>query len=114
MSPRRTGGGPLPAPSNPEHLAVAIHLFPCGHGDTILIEYGDNRWSLIDCFLPKKDGTRDRFFDFVANRAKIRRLDFIFQTHPDYDHYHGMIDVIQHFTTGGRSVGWYLDTGLNV
>jgi beta-lactamase superfamily II metal-dependent hydrolase len=113
MSPNTTGGRPSRETSKAEQPALTIHLFPCGHGDTVLIQYGENGWSLIDCFLPARDGTRARFFDFVSKKKKIQRLDFVFQTHPDYDHYHGMIEVIRHFTSAGRSIGMYLDTGLN-
>jgi beta-lactamase superfamily II metal-dependent hydrolase len=90
---------------------VAIYLFPCGHGDTILVRAGDNHWALIDCHLPVGDGTRDRFFNWVGDLG-ITRLDYVFQTHPDYDHYHGMIDVLKYFTRDGRSVGKYVDSGL--
>lgn len=113
MSPTKTGERPSRETSKHEKPVLTIHLFPCGHGDTILIHYGESHWSLIDCFLPARDGTRERFFDFVTKKKKIRRLDYVFQTHPDYDHYHGMIDVVRHFTSEGRSIGMYLDTGFN-
>lgn len=101
-----------PLRSKSEKPKVIVHLFPCGHGDTILVQYGQTGWSLIDCFLPAKDGTRNRFFEFVKVE-KIRRLDFVFQTHPDYDHYHGMLEVVKYFTSESRSIGMYVDTGLN-
>jgi beta-lactamase superfamily II metal-dependent hydrolase len=90
---------------------VVIHLFPCGHGDTILINVEPNIWILVDCHLPFSDGTKKRFFEFVAEN-EIRRLELVFQTHPDHDHYHGMVDVLHYFTTEGRSIGRYIDTGL--
>ena len=93
-------------------LSFDIHVFACGHGDTILLRLPDNRWSLVDCNLPKAGGIRDRFFGFLADH-RINRLDYIFQTHPDTDHFHGMVEVLDYFTSNDRTVGWWCDGGLN-
>lgn len=94
-----------------EKISVEIHLFECGQGDTILIRLPENRWVLVDCYLPVSNGVRERFFQFVRSKD-IKRLDFIFQTHPDLDHFHGMIEVLDYFTSGDRTVGGYCDGGL--
>ena len=91
---------------------IEIYLFRCGHGDTILVRLPDGRWGLIDCFLPEQFGVRREFFRFLQE-LNIRTFDFIFQTHPDYDHYHGMQEVIEHFLGRGEKIGYYIDTGLN-
>jgi beta-lactamase superfamily II metal-dependent hydrolase len=90
---------------------VELYIFACGHGDTLLIRLPDDRWVLVDCYLP--GDARKRFFDFVADK-KIHHLAAVFQTHPDYDHYLGMRAVLTHFVEQpGKSVGTYLDSGLN-
>lgn len=94
-----------------DQISVEIHVFECGQGDTILLGLPEDRWFLVDCNLPVSNGVRGRFFQFVQSRG-IERLDFIFQTHPDSDHFHGMIEVLDYFTSGGRSVGGYCDGGL--
>jgi hypothetical protein len=66
---------------------------------------------LIDCYLPEQFGIRSKFFEFVAANG-IRTFHFIVQTHPDYDHYHGMQAVIEHFLGRGEKIGYYIDTGL--
>ena len=86
--------------------------FSCGHGDTLLLRLPGNRWILVDCHLTKNDGTYDRFFGFVKSR-KIDRLDLIFLTHPDIDHFLGMEDVLKYFTQSNRSVGTWCDGGPN-
>jgi len=89
-------------------------LFACGHGDTILVRLPDGRWVLVDCYLPKTGGVRSRFFDFVEEK-QIQTLALVFQTHPDYDHFLGMHDVLSHFIeSDGKSVGFYFDSGLTV
>ena len=90
---------------------IEVFFFHCGHGDTILIRLPDDRWFLIDCFLPEQYGIREKFFRFL-DQKKVRTFDFIFQTHPDYDHYHGMQAVISHFLKRGERIKYYLDTGL--
>ncbi len=94
-----------------DKISVEIHLFGCGQGDTILVHLPENRWVLIDCHLPVRDGTRERFFQFLRSK-EIERLDLIFQTHPDLDHFHGMIEVLEYFACEGRAVGRYCDGGL--
>ena len=101
---------PLPTPPSSEDPSIDIHLFHCGHGDSILVRLPENRWGLIDCYLPKQYGIRKTFFDFLEQNVKT--LDFIIQTHPDRDHYHGMKEVIEHFLKKGEKIGFYVDTGL--
>ena len=91
---------------------IEIYLLQCGHGDTILIRLPDDRWGLIDCYLPEQYGIRSRFFRFIEEK-KIKTFEFIFQTHPDRDHYHGMQAVIEHFLGRGEKIEYYIDTGLN-
>ena len=94
-----------------DQIFVEIHVFACGQGDTTLLRLPEDRWFLVDCNLPVYNGVRERFFQFVKSRG-IERLDFIFQTHADLDHFHGMIEVLDYFTSAGRSVGGYCDGGL--
>lgn len=103
-----------PAPPSSDTRHVEFYLFACGHGDTLLVRLPDDRWALIDCYLPKRAGARKRFFEFVEEK-QINHLAIVFQTHPDYDHYLGMHDVLTHFIeTDGKSVGLYVDSGLNI
>ena len=101
-----------PGLTSSEKAVIEVHVLACGHGDTILLHLPGDKWVLVDCYLSKYDGTRDRFFEFVESRG-IRTLDFVFLTHPDYDHFHGMADVLEHFTRDGRSVGTYCDAGVD-
>ena len=112
MSNPGAGRTRSPGRKNSKRLAIEVHLLACGHGDTILIKLPAKRWVLVDCHLPKHDGTHDRFFEFVRSR-RIKRLDYIFQTHPHYDHFLGMTDVLEYFTRDGRSVGYWCDGGID-
>ena len=91
---------------------IDLHVFACGHGDTILVRLPNDRTVLIDCCLSKSTGALSRFLEFLANLG-ISRLDYIFQTHPDIDHFLGMTDVLEHFTKDQRSIGTWCDAGVN-
>ncbi|WP_435018532.1 hypothetical protein TA3x_000509 [Tundrisphaera sp. TA3] len=113
MTSQATSVGKLStARQNSSLIKINLHLFNCGHGDTILVELPRNRWGLIDCCLPERDGIRNRFFKF-CDHLGIKTFDFIFQTHPDYDHYHGMQSVLERILARGERLGYYIDTGLN-
>ena len=104
-------GSPSAGRSSSESSTIEIYLFHCGHGDTLLVRLPDDRWGLIDCYLPEQGGIRRSFFKFLDEK-RIRTFDFIFQTHPDRDHYHGMQAVIEHVLGRGERIEYYFDTGL--
>jgi len=92
-------------------LSVELHLIACDHGDTILLRLPIDRWVLVDCNLCNP-AIRRQFFDWIEAN-KVTRLEYIFQTHPDFDHFCGMDKVLEYFTKDGRSVGTWCDTGLS-
>jgi hypothetical protein len=96
-------------PSRSSALAIRLHVFECGQGDTLILVLPGERLVLVDCHLPK-GRIRDAFFKFVE---PFKRLDLLVLSHPDFDHYHGMGEVIDHFTTEGRSLGAYCDSGVD-
>jgi hypothetical protein len=90
-------------------VEIEIYVIPCGQGDTIILHLLNKSWVLIDCNLPQ--GTvRDAFFKKVELLG-IQRFDVICLTHPHGDHFAGMRQVLEHFTSSGRSVGHYCDSG---
>lgn len=91
-------------------MEVQIYVFNCGQGDTILLNLEGKVWILIDCYLPKGP-VRQAFFDLIS-KLGIRRFDAICLTHPHEDHYLGMADVIEHFTSDGRTIGMFCDSGI--
>jgi beta-lactamase superfamily II metal-dependent hydrolase len=89
---------------------VDIHVLQCGQGDMILLKLGGKKWVLVDCNLPHA-GQRTEFFQ-LAKQLQIRRLDLVCLTHPHEDHYSGLDEVIRYFTSDGRSVGTFCDSGV--
>jgi beta-lactamase superfamily II metal-dependent hydrolase len=69
------------------------------------------KWALIDCHLPKQEAL-DRFFKYT-DALGITTLDYVVLTHADSDHYRGMADVLERFSSNGRSVRFFCDSGTN-
>lgn len=84
-------------------LQLEIHILECGQGDTLLVHINQDKWALIDCNLPS--GVRRAAFFRLVESLQIRRLDLVCLTHLHEDHYLGMRDVIEYFTSEGRSIG---------
>lgn len=110
-SPTTSAGTPQsPATKTSDPDVAEVILLHCGHGDTILLRLPPDRWILIDCHLPAGE-VRQRFFDLVEQRG-INRLVAIFLSHPDSDHFHGMLDVVRHFSQPGRGIKFFGDSGI--
>jgi len=88
---------------------LKLHVLSCGHGDTLLLQMPKKKWALVDCHLPGNE-TRNKFFQYT-NSLAINRLDFVVLTHPDSDHYQGMREVLEYFTSSGREVGYFCTAG---
>jgi beta-lactamase superfamily II metal-dependent hydrolase len=112
MSSPRSEPSESLVPSKSDEISVSIRVFECGQGDTILVNLPGGKWALIDCHLPE-GLIRERFFKLIDEELKIKTIDFLCLTHPDLDHYHGMLEVIEHFTTPGRSIRFYCDSGID-
>ena len=48
-----------------ETPTVELHLFQCGHGDTLLLRLPGPQWALVDCYLPKSNGRFDKFIAYL-------------------------------------------------
>ncbi len=111
MSDRDDAETPSSPHVNSDRISIEMYLFECGHGDTIFLRLPVDRWILIDCHLRSR-ATRERFFRFVEEMG-IQRIEYIFQTHPDFDYFCGMDRVLEHFTKDGRTIGYWCDAGLD-
>jgi len=88
---------------------LKLHVLSCGHGDTLLLQMPKKKWALIDCHLPGISA-RERFFQY-ANSLGIKTLDYVVLTHPDSDHYQGMRQILEYFSSNGRELGFFCTAG---
>lgn len=70
----------------------AIHFLDVGQGDAILIKSPDGGYGLIDA--GKGDFVLDELRQTLPRGEK---LDFVMVTHPDADHFEGLLSVLDHY-----------------
>jgi len=88
-----------------------IDVLNVGHGDSIVLELPNNTWGVVDC--SKTEGqTEPPALTFLRSK-NVQKLKFICLTHPHRDHFHGMLDIIRHYTSDGRNVEQFWDFGVD-
>ncbi len=91
--------------------SFCIHVLNVGHGDSIILELPDNNWGVVDCF-KTSDEVQPPALSFLKAR-NVTKLKFVCLTHPHYDHYHGMLDILEYFSSGDREIESFWDFGLD-
>ncbi|WP_145542955.1 ComEC/Rec2 family competence protein [Virgibacillus sp. SK37] len=81
---------------------MEVHFIDVGQGDSILVETPNDKTILIDGGLPKAG---NKVVSYLK-KQKIKEIDLLIATHPDYDHIGGLIHVMKSF-----EVKQILDTG---
>lgn len=97
--------------------SLTIHTFNVGQGDCIVLEYKEDEdkkiWGVVDCF-ESGDDTKTSPLEFLKDKErKIKRLEFVCLTHPDKDHYVGMLEILNYFNTGDRKIDKFWDYDLD-
>lgn len=71
-----------------------------GHGGCTVIETPEGRTLVYDAgSLAGPEVTRRHIAPFLWNRG-VRRIDEVFLSHADLDHFNGMVELLQRFTVG--------------
>lgn len=83
---------------------LKIHVLNVNHGDSIVIEFPNGEWGLIDS---NKVDNSIPALDFLISRD-VKKLAFLCITHPHADHYAGMSSIINHFQNRIEEV-WLFD-----
>jgi len=92
--------------------SFCIHVLNVGHGDSIILELPDNNWGLVDCFKTNTE-IEPPALTFLKAR-NVRKLKFVCLTHPHKDHFHGMLEILKHFTSDGRQIEEFWDFGPTI
>lgn len=89
---------------------LEIYIIDVGQGDGVLVRTPDGKWHLIDAGVPNarqmtKKGAanfvRWKFYnDLRRNKVELESLS---ASHPDYDHYGGMLDLLRGELYDGRT-----------
>lgn len=82
-----------------------LHIVFCdvGQGDAVYVRFPDGRDALID------GGPNDKVISCLSRHMPFwdRSLDLVFLTHPEHDHYAGLISVLERFAVGNM-----IETGV--
>lgn len=92
-------GSPPPAQQNRDQKSVntpgllRVHFLDVGQGDSIFVQLPNGQNMLVDA------GPRDEGITVVnyLKKAGVKKIDYLFATHPHEDHIGGMAAVIQRF-----------------
>jgi competence protein ComEC len=89
----------LPGPSKPpDELRVAF--LSVGHGGCVVIETPDGRCLMYDCGTTSgPDAVRRVIAPYLWSRG-IRRVDELFVSHADADHFNGIGELVRRFPVG--------------
>lgn len=97
-------------------MKTTLYLLNVGHGDSLVLKFeeGDNlvKWGVIDCHKPIPNSTSPTLKLLVENN--VTSLEFICLTHPDYDHFSGLEELLYYFSDKQMTEFKFFDYGLNV
>ena len=72
-----------------------VKSFAVGNGDMFYIQHNSDNFSLIDCSLSYDRA--DEILDDVADAKEGKRITRFISTHPDDDHFHGLVQLDDRF-----------------
>ena len=92
---------------------LKVHVLNAGEGDSILIEFPNNIWGIVDSNRKHKESTIPAL-EFLKKMEKLNRLDkiaFVALTHPHFDHFRGLYHIIEAFKS---KIERFWDFGVKV
>ena len=84
-----------------------------GHGDSIILEWIDqevNKIAFIDCNI--SDNKRIPSVEYLKSRSDVKEIEFILLSHPHYDHYSGMNNLIKYCENEGITIKLFMHTAF--
>jgi beta-lactamase superfamily II metal-dependent hydrolase len=90
---------------------IRIHVVECGNGDTILIEFPNGKFGLVDCNLYSsacRETGSCRTYNYLLSAIKNKKLSFVCLTHFHEDHFTGMADILDYYE---EDMEMYIDCG---
>lgn len=109
-----------------EERLLSLYQIDCGQGDAALLHLPDDRWLMIDGGPPREMSNSGKIAsDFLGWKIFVDqswrqefnvgggfRLDAVVCTHPDADHYGGLVEVAGMAQAGKLTIGTVFHCGL--
>jgi hypothetical protein len=92
---------------------LKVHVLNAYQGDSILIEFPNNIWGVVDSNRKHKHAPVPAL-EFLKKMEKLNRIDkiaFIALTHPHFDHFRGLCNIIETFR---EKIDRFWDFGVKV
>src|SRR3989339_2124065 len=96
-----------------EDAFIRVHVFDVGFGDSILLEFPENKWGVIDCNYGFNSPNNDPPVLSYLKSKNVNNLEFICLTHPHLDHFQGLWKVCKYYSEEGRTYKYFLDLTLS-
>lgn len=71
---------------------LGVHVFNVGQGDSILLEFPDGSWGVVDC-CQMAEFPEPPALSYLKQK-RVEALAFVCLTHPHDDHYSGLSDIL--------------------
>lgn len=94
---------------------MRLRCFNVGQGNSLVVEilptatHPHTRFGLVDSHFVKNRHGEPPALTYLKSRG-VNELEFIALTHPDYDHAHGMGEIVDYFTSGGRRIKYFIES----
>lgn len=92
-----------------------LHIFNVQHGDSLLLEFPDNKFGVIDCKYHDNQSIDDDppVLAYLKKR-NVEHLEFICLSHPHLDHYHGLWKVCQYYSENDRTFKYFISPCISL
>ena len=107
---RFVNGGWIPRSALTRESLMEIYVIDVGQGDGVLVRTMDDRWHVVDAGIAnEKQMTKKGAATFIRWKfqedlgRKTVSLQNVILTHPDFDHYGGMLDLLSGTLYDGRT-----------
>ncbi|MCK5269745.1 MAG: ComEC/Rec2 family competence protein, partial [Sedimentisphaerales bacterium] len=99
-----------------EDRAIKLHVLSVGHGTAAVVELPDGKTILYDIGSSSNFNLTSRVAAPFLRSRGVQRLDAVFISHPNIDHYNGLIDLCRSFPVDVLYLNDYFakDTGRAV
>jgi competence protein ComEC len=83
-----------------ENRAIKLHVLSVGHGTATVVELPDGKTILYDIGSRSNFNLTDRVVAPFLRSRGVQQIDAVFISHPNIDHYNGLIDLCRSFPVG--------------
>jgi beta-lactamase superfamily II metal-dependent hydrolase len=74
---------------------LQIHIFNVGQGDSVLIQFPNGSWGVVDCKADDHSSRPSALQYLIAHG--VPKLAFVCLTHPHADHFSGLPSILNHY-----------------